>query len=296
LKVAIIGINGYIAQNLAFMMKKSSFVIYGYGRQTESIISIENYKQIDVTSLESCTLINTDVDFVFYFAGATGTFKAYETYENFIDVNEKGLMNVLTLLVKNKSKARVIFPSTRLVYKGIENTPLEEDAEKEFKTIYALTKWYGEQVLRQYHTYFNIPFIIFRICVPYGNLTSSTYSYGTVGFFLKMAQTGQSITLYGDGSLKRTFTYIEDICNQIILALQNPNSIANVYNIAGETLSLLQVAQTITTKYKGSIKHLEWPIMDQKIESGDTIFNGNKLLNLLEYNIKNNFYNWIQTI
>ena len=116
------------------------------------------------------------------------------------------------------------------MYKGVEDTPLHEESEKEFKTIYASSKYNGELYLKMHRLYYDIDFSVFRICVPYGNLFDANFSYGTLGFFISQASKGQPIQLYGDGSLKRTFTYVEDICNQIVRASNHPGSSAVFIN------------------------------------------------------------------
>ena len=68
-------------------------------------------------------------DIVYMFVGRTGTTQGFEEYDNFIDVNERALLNVLTAMKEQKSKAKIIFPSTRLVYKGMPGK-LKEDAEE----------------------------------------------------------------------------------------------------------------------------------------------------------------------
>ena len=124
---------------------------------------------------------------------------------------------------------------------------MTEEAKKETKTIYAVNKLACEGYLYAYRQSFDIPYTIFRICIPYGNLIEGDYSFGTVGFFLKMAQQRcKDITLYGGGHNKRTFTHMSDLCYQLIMASQKPESNGEIYNIGGEILScekLLNVLQ-----------------------------------------------------
>ena len=159
----------------------------------------------------------------------------------------------------------------------MNNVPLHEDSEKEFKTIYALNKYHNECILKMFKAHYNIPYTIFRIGVPYGNLLSENYSYGTIGFFLKNAKHKRNITLYGDGTLKRTFTFIGDICKQILEVFEVEESNAQIYNIGGETYSLKEVATMIASKYNVDVEHVEWPAKARTIESGDTVFDSNKI-------------------
>jgi len=296
MKAALIGANGYIGKHLAFYLSQKGWDVHGYGRNEKGSSHLTSYNKLDVRIRDDFDNFNSEVDFVFYFSGLTGTYKSFTEYESYIDVNERGLVHLLDKLRLTGSKARVVFPSSRLVYKGIENTPLREDAEKEFKTIYAITKWFGEKVLEQYAAYFNIPFSVFRICVPYGNLFDDAYSYGTIGFFLTKAKKGEEISLFGDGRLKRTFTHVEDICQQIYLGILNKDSLNAVFNIDGETYSLKEVATSIAKKYGVRVVHTQWPETDAKLESGDTIFDAGKLQNMIRQPLKNNFSSWLREI
>lgn len=293
MKAAIIGCNGYLAKHLSAFLIEKGWLIYGYDTSEFPLIPISKYNSIDISQKNQLTKLEMDVDYIFYFAGITGTLNAYDKYESYIDINEKGLLNLLNQIRISKSNARIIFPSTRLVYKGITDKELDENAEKEFKTIYALNKWFGEQIIQQYGNYFNLKYNIFRICVPYGNLFPNEYSYGTVGFFLNKAVANENIVLYGTGDQKRTFTHVEDICLQIYNAVIIPHTENKIYNIAGETFSLAQIATQIAAKYNTQIEYKEWPELDKKLESGDTIFDGKQILAVTKKPLKNLFYLWL---
>jgi len=296
MKAALLGINGYIGKSLGHYLLQQGCEVHGYDLGDQCSIPGIVYKNLDVRDKGQFGKLDTNVDLVFYFSGITGTAKAYEDYEIYVDVNEKGILHLLDRLQSEKSGARIIFPSTRLVYKGVKDKPLGENDEKEFKTIYALNKWFGETVLQQYATYFGRTFTIFRICVPYGSLLDNSYSYGTVGFFMNRAVAGKNITLFGTGGQKRTFTHVGDICRQIYLAVGKPESVNQVFNIAGETLSLHEAAEAIAKKYSVEVESSPWPVMDEKLESGDTIFSADKISHIIGRPLQNNFHVWLQTI
>ena len=295
MKAAVIGANGYIGRHLCFYLLEKGWEVQGYGRKDETDIPLQSYKKLDVSRKDDFRDFNTDVDFVFYFSGLTGTYKSFDEYGSYVDVNETGLLHLLDRLRSAGAAPRVVFPSTRLVYKGQENTPLNEEAEKEFKTIYALTKWFGEQVLQQYATFFGIPYSVFRICVPYGNLFTDQYSYGTIGFFLGKARSGQDITLFGNGELKRTFTHAEDICQQIYFGILNESSVNGTFNIGGETYSLKEAASLIAAKFGVKIAFSQWPETDAKLESGDTIFDAGRLQKMNGIPYKHRLSDWVKS-
>ncbi len=291
-KITIIGANSYIARNLIYTFKHYPDCIlnlYDYG--DFQVDGLKNYESIRVLEQESLKKINFNCDVVFVFVGKTGTAVGFEEYESFIDINEKALLNIINEYRIQKSNAKLVFPSTRLVYKGKKGL-LDENAEKEFKTVYAINKFACEQYLAQYNAIFGIKYCIFRICLPYGSLIQNATSYGTAEFMLSKAKRGENITLYGDGKLRRTLTYIGDLCNALIEGAFSNCCLNDIYNIGGEDYSLLEMAELIAKKYKVGITHMEWPKISQKIESGDTVFDSNKFdrLNLCKQTMK--FADW----
>lgn len=274
---AIIGNKGYIGRHLEYYLRKRNINVSTY-----DIIQYEedNYLEVDMTDLYSVSKIDMDVDYIFMFAGLTGTYAGFDNYNKYISINEIGLLNLLDNIRKSRYRPKVVFPSTRLVYKGYDK-PLKEEDEKESKTIYAANKIACEGYLQAYHDSFDIPYTIFRICLPYGNLLSSDYSFGTVGFFIKQAKDGKDITLYGGGTVKRTFTHMEDLCYQIVEGSMKEESDSNIYNIGGETLTLRQAAEIVAAKYGTKVISVPWPEKDQRIESDHTYFDDSKIQKLL---------------
>lgn len=276
-RCAVIGANGYIGKHLSYYLKNRGIKSDLYDIHP---IEAENYRIVDLTSLESVASIDLNVDYIFLFAGLTGTYAGFDNYIKFNSINEIGLLNLLDAIRKSNFRPKIVFPSTRLVYKGIDKA-LNEDDEKETKTIYAVNKLACEGMLQAYKQSFDIPYTIFRVCVPYGNLLSSDYSFGTIGFFIKQVTAGKNITLYGGGDIKRTFTHMEDLCYQIIEGAFSEKSNGQIYNIGGETLSLKEAANLIAKHYGKSIETIEWPEKDLLIESGHTFFDDTKIRTLL---------------
>ena len=278
-KIGVIGANGYIGKHIVSYLQRH----YDVNVDSYDIVAecdLPNYHKVDLTDKESIKGLNLDLDYIFMFAGLTGTYNGFNEYEKFISINELGLLNLLDAIKNSEYRPKVIFPSTRLVYKGVDKS-LKEDDLKECKTIYAANKLACEGYLQAYHDSFDIPYTIFRICLPYGNLLSTDYSFGTVGFFIRQAKAGKDITLYGGGNIKRTFTHMEDLCYQIIEGSFHHESNGQTYNVGGETLSLHDAAEIIAAKYGIKVTEIPWPERDLRIESSHTYFDDTKIRSLL---------------
>ena len=132
MKVAIIGGKGYIGKHLVYYLKNRDIfpMVYDVQESDEP-----NYKKIDITNPDSVASIDLNVDYIFMFAGLTGTYAGFDKYQLYNTINEIGLLNLLDAIRKSQYRPKIIFPSTRLVYKG-RHGRLSEDAEKEFLTKY----------------------------------------------------------------------------------------------------------------------------------------------------------------
>ena len=192
----LFGSRGYLGFQLMEYFKSQCIEIDGYDLPSADVTSESFWRDFDPAKYSA----------ILFFAGLTGTKASNENASLFIAVNEGGLGNLLNRIKHLGQYApRIIFPSSRLVYKGA-NVPLKESAAKETLTVYARNKLNCERLLAES----TVPFVVLRICVPYGNIVTRDYSYGTIGFMERQAKEGR-ITLFGDGSLRRTFTFAGDI-------------------------------------------------------------------------------------
>jgi len=297
IKYGIIGANSYIGRHTAHLLLRDNQSVQLYDKDVVSVDNIRDYHKIDFKKPKTLFTINEDINVLYFFSGLTGTNKSFTRFENFIEVNEVALLRLLNILTVRKSKAQIIFPSSRLVYKGKKDTPLKENQKKEPKTVYAVNKISCEQYLRIYNECFGINYTIARICVPYGNLLDKSYSYGTIGFMLSKARNGDDIPIFGDGYQKRSFIHIKDLANLLVLLGSNPKTKGEIFNIGGpDSLSILEVATLIAKKYDVKMKHIKWPELALSIESGDTIFDSGKIERLFNYQYMFRLQEWVKSL
>ena len=284
MRAIVFGSKGYIGKHLVNYLRSNNYELWK-----------DLDQKIDITESKNLKRINWNVDYVFLFAGKTGTSQSFLDYKDFINTNEIGLLNILDSIRNSPYNPKIIFPSSRLVYKG-SNEEVTEESEKETKTVYALNKLACEKYLSAYSNYFGINYTIFRISVPYGNILMNDYSYGTIGNFIKQAKLNKKITLYGDGMYSRTFTYIENLIQCIVKVSEFKASDNEIFNIPGQNLTLYKVASLISSRFNCGLDFVKYPENIQKIESGSTIFNCDKISRLLPNHKNKDIKEWINSI
>ena len=294
MKISIIGANSYIARNLIYYIKQNNAEaeLFLYDLAEAHVDGDSNYTSINLLDREAVKQMNLDCDIIYMFVGKTGSAAGFDQYELFGQINQNTLLNVIDEYRKQESQAKIVFPSTRLVYKGQEKL-LKETDEKEFKTIYAINKFACEQYLEMYERVFALKYCTLRICIPYGTLIPNASSYGTIEFMQRKATNGEPITLFGDGKQRRTFTYIRDLCDVLWAAGMDDTCVNDVFNVGGEEYSLDEVAQLVADKYGVEVLHVEWPKTERLIESGSTMFDSTKLDERIGNRYCNELKQWI---
>ncbi len=293
----VLGANGYLGRHLVAALRTSGYTLRPYDIHSTSIDGYPEYQQLDLTDKEQVNRIDYRCEWLFHFAGKTGTHQSFDKYDEYIVGNEISLLNVLDCVRRMESPPRIVFPSTRLVYKGKSGRMLRERDSQACLTVYAANKIACEQYLAMFGLNYSIPYSIFRICVPYGNQFDDAYSFGTTGYFLEKAMTGEAITLFGDGSSRRTFSHVEDICRLILTAVNHPRSENSTFNIGGgDHSSLRDAAQLIAEKYGVELAFTEWPEADLRIESGDTMFDDSSLRKLIDVEYRHTLASWLEKL
>lgn len=294
-KVTVLGANGYIARNLIYSLDREDVELKLYDRQDAHLDGHAGYAPVDVLSKESMAKVDLDCDVIYMLVGKTGTFDGFDNFDMYVDVNEKALLNLLNTYRAQNSRAKIVFPSTRLVYDNNSDAKENEVADS-FKTIYAVNKYSCEKILEMYHRVFGVKYLTLRLCVPYGTMIEGASSYGTAEFMLGKAKAGEDITLYDGGQVKRTLTYMGDLCRVLIRAAFEDKCVNDVYNIGGECYSLKEMASLIADMYGIKTVDIDAPESARLIESGDTVFNSEKLDAILGDDIyQMRFKTWVET-
>src|SRR5246127_3011104 len=194
-------------------------------------------------------------DYVFHFAAVVGVKR---TQENPVSVlhDIEGIKNILELS-KNTAVKRVFFSSSSEVYGEPVSLPQHEHTTPlNSRVPYAVVKNVGESFCKSYHQEFGLSFTIYRYFNTYGPNQSTDF---VLPRFLEAALKNKDITIYGDGSQTRTFTYVDDTIDASLACLYKNELVNDVINIGNDsTITMLDLAKCIIsmTKSKSKIVYL----------------------------------------
>ena len=296
MKILVTGSNGYIGAHLGNALIAKGFQVILSDLQSLSIIRHPDYFQEDLVNPKILHELVKDVDLIFFCTGKTGTEKeGFNSPSEFVLGNELTLVNLLEKLVKTSSRARVIFPSSRLLYKGCSGVKLREDSELNVKTVYAINKLACEKYLEAYNKCFGIDYTIFRISLPYGSLLElNRLSYGVLSFLVSRAKNGGDLKVYGDGTQKRSLIHIEDLIEVLILGALSPKAKNKIFNIGGpDIMEMGNIICSIAQHFKVPCSQIPWPDVSLLVESGDTILDSSRIDAILNYKYKHSFFEWL---
>ena len=280
LKFSIIGANRSIARNFAHFLKDKNVRTSFYDIQEKHSDGFKNYFQINFQNESEVKKIDFDCDAVFLFVGLTGAELSVREAQRFVDINEKVLITILNAIKDSGAKCKVIYPSSRLVYRDQE-CKLKEDDDLEAKSIYALNKIFAENCLKIYRKMYGIKYTVFRIAIPFGELNPSSSKYGILAKLVEQSQSGK-INLFGDGSGIRTFTHIRNICEALYFGGTSAETDDQVFNIGGRAYTLLEIANMLSQLHGSDVAFTPWPDSLNKVEVKNGNLDSSKLDKLIK--------------
>lgn len=148
--------------------------------------------------------------------------------------NLLGSINLINESVKYKVKC-FVFTSSIAVY-GSAQLPMHEDMIPLPEDPYGIAKYAVELDLKAAHEMFGLNYIIFRPHNVYGEHQNIGDRYrNVIGIFMNQIMQGQPMTIFGDGTQTRAFSYIDDVAPHIARSVDLPNAYNQVINIGADT-------------------------------------------------------------
>ncbi len=201
--------------------------------------------------------------------------------------NVEGTLNVLRCAAKARVK-KVIFSSSSSIYGDQKEDTLHEEMKPNPMSPYGLQKLIGEQYCKMFSRVYKLKTVCLRYFNVYGEQMPTDGAYpACIASFLKQRDAKIGLTIMG-GEQTRDFTYVGDVVNANLYAMESKLGNAQVINIgAGESYSINEIANAITQ----NVKHLP----QREGEPMHTRANNSRALDLLNWYPTVNVIEWLKS-
>ena len=258
MKYLVTGAAGFIGSHLCTELLEQGHEVWGIddlstGKEENLAHLRENPRfnfEVGCISNENQLLeLIKKVDVIYHLAAVIGVKYYVEDPVRVINVNVCYTSKLLELAWKQGKK--VVLASTSETYGKSDSIPFREDGSRVYgpsttdRWCYAISKTADEHLCFGYAKK-GLPIVILRYFNAYGPRADSSAYGGVVTRFINQALTGKPLTVHGDGTQTRCFTYIDDIVKGTITAGKCPLAEGKVFNLGNKReLSILELAQMV---------------------------------------------------
>ncbi len=277
-KTLVTGGAGFIGSNLVDeLINQGNEVLVLDNLSTgkkENINPKAKFVQADITNLDEIKPHFVGIDYVFHLAALPRVQWSIENPIESHNANINGTLNVL-LAARDAKVKRFIYSASSSAYGDTQTLPLRENFLPMPMSPYGLHKYVGEHYAHLFSLLYGLETVSLRYFNVYGPRMAFEGAYVTViAVFLRQKKEGKKMTIWGDGTQTRDFTFVSDVVSANISASQSTKvGKGEVINIgAGNNYSVNEIAKRL-----GGDKENLSP----KIEPHDTLADNSKAKELL---------------
>ncbi|OGO31582.1 MAG: epimerase [Chloroflexi bacterium RBG_16_56_11] len=242
--VLVTGVAGFIGSHLGERLLRLGYSVVGLDNldsfydpaiKRENIRALEDnssFRMIrgDIRDKELLNRIFSEnsISLVAHLAARAGVRPSLQLPLLYQDVNIGGTINMLEAS-RSSGVRQFVFASSSSVYGLNSRVPFREDDKIDYPTSpYAASKSAGELFCRTYHHLYGLPVKALRLFTVYGPRQRPEMA---IHSFARKIEAGEEIPVYGDGTAKRDYTYIDDIIDGIMGALTSRDPGFQIYNL-----------------------------------------------------------------
>jgi len=265
-KVLVTGVAGFIGSHVAAHLLKAGHAVVGLddlsGGFEDHVPHGTHFVKGTITdeALINQLFAEHKFEYVFHLAayaaeGLSHFIKKFNYTNNLL-----GSVNLINASVNTGTVKCFVFTSSIAVY-GRNQLPMTEDAVPQPEDPYGIAKYAVELDLKETHEMFGLNHVIFRPHNVYGENQNLGDRYrNVIGIFMNQIMQGQPMTIFGDGSQTRAFSYIDDVAPVIAASIARPAAYNQVYNVGADRPYSVAELANVVAKAMGvppQIKKLE---------------------------------------
>ncbi len=251
MKTLILGGAGFIGSHLAEALLAQGHEVRIFDRphiqipaELKECHGIE-WMQGDFLSVADIQAAVDGVELIFHLVSTTLPKNSNDDPGYDVGTNVIGSLHLLDAAVRLGIRKIVFISSGGTIY-GIPNQiPIPETHPTDPLVSYGISKLAIEKYLKLYHELHGLDYAVLRVANPYGERQRTDMAQGAVAVFAKKALAGETIEIWGDGSVTRDYIYIADLIEAFVLAASYQGQ-ERIFNIGGgHGLSLNQLLATL---------------------------------------------------
>lgn len=273
-RVLVTGGAGFIGSNLCEALLEKDYQVicldnFSTGKIENLLTLLEKYPETftlqigDIRNLEDCRQATDGVDYVFHQAALGSVPRSIKNPITSNEVNVSGFLNML-VASRDAGVKRFIYAASSSTYGDSTSLPKVENIIGKPLSPYAITKYVNELYADVFSKTYGMECIGLRYFNVFGRRQDPNGAYAAViPLFVKKLINHESPVINGDGQYSRDFTYIDNVIQMNLLAMEtiNPDAINQVYNTAyGERTTLNQLVgylKEFLSEYDPKIKDVE---------------------------------------
>jgi nucleoside-diphosphate-sugar epimerase len=196
----------------------------------------------DITDRQTVQEAMRGVDYVLHQAALPSVPRSVKDPIGSNRVNVEGTLNILTA-ARDAGVKRIVYASSSSVYGDSPTLPKREDMPTDPRSPYAVSKLAGEAYCRAFTKVYGVETVSLRYFNVFGPRQDPSSPYAAVvPRFIEALLQRRPPVIFGDGKQSRDFTFIANVVQANLLAMQAPGVAGEVFNIAcGESVDLLTV-------------------------------------------------------
>jgi len=281
-RVLITGGLGFIGSNLAIRLVQQGAdvtlldaMIPEYGGNLFNIAPVKDDVRINFSNVCDEFSVNHLVknqDYIFHLAGQVSHIKSMTNPFDDIDFNIKGTVVLMEACKKYNPVAVVVRSGTRGQYGPAIRLPVSEEAPSNPKGIYEISNLTAEKIMKVYYENFGVKSVLLRLTNIYGpRAQMKTHHYGVANWFLRQAIDNETIKVFGDGSIKRDFLFVDDCVDAMLMCAVNPKAYGEILNVGrDDPTTFLELAKLVVeTAGSGRWEFAEFTPERKAQEPGD---------------------------
>ena len=293
-RVLITGGLGFVGSNLAHALVRAGSAVTivdslmpthgGSWTNVEGLESELDVHELDVRDTERLHEHLRGKDVLFNLAGQTSHLDSMSDPRTDLGINCTAQLSLLEACRADNPELRIVFAGTRQIYGSPRYLPVDEEHPIDPVDVNGINKTAGEWYHLLYGRVYGLPVTVLRLTNTYGPRMRVRDARQTfLGLWIRQALADEELQVFGDGTQRRDFAYVDDVVRALCLAVTSPAALGEVFNVGADGHQSLEETAELVVRLAGSGRYRTVPFPDERraIDIGDYYADDRKLRDAL---------------